>query len=90
MKNDESIPMRPRPMGKGELSTVIASFRAQCEKLGVDIRMNSEVTEDTIKEFNPDAIIVATGSRPMMPPYRASPVASRLKTASSPIPKAAT
>ena len=58
------------PMGKGELSTVIASFRAQCEKLGVDIRMNSEVTEDTIKEFNPDAIIVATGSRPMMPPIK--------------------
>ena len=55
------------PMGKGELATVISSYRAQCEKLGVEIRMNAEVSEETIREFAPEAIIIATGSRPLMP-----------------------
>ncbi|MBR4162875.1 MAG: FAD-dependent oxidoreductase, partial [Solobacterium sp.] len=58
------------PMGKGELSTVISSYRAQCQKLGVKILMNTEVTEETIKEFSPEAIIIATGSKPLMPPIK--------------------
>ncbi len=55
------------PMGKGILSTVISGYRAQCEHLGVSFRMGCAVTEDLIKEVKPDAIIVATGSRPLMP-----------------------
>ena len=54
-------------MGKGILSTVISGYRAQCEKLGVTFRMGCEVTEDIIKETNPDTIVVATGSRPLVP-----------------------
>lgn len=56
------------PMGKGELSTVIASYRKSCQDLGVEIKLNTEVTEEIIKAEAPDAIILATGSRPLTPP----------------------
>lgn len=56
------------PMGKGILSTVISGYRAQCEHLGVTFKLGCEVTEDLIKEVKPDAIVVATGSRPLTPP----------------------
>ena len=55
------------PNGKGELTTVISSLRRSCLDLGVEIYMNTDVTEDFIKKACPDAIIVATGSVPLMP-----------------------
>ena len=55
------------PMGKGELSTVISAYRTQCEKLGVKFVMGTEVNESVIKEAAPDTIVIATGSRPLMP-----------------------
>lgn len=58
------------PNGKGELTTVISSLRHSCLKLGVEICLNTEVTEKTIRENGPDAIIIATGSVPMMPPIK--------------------
>lgn len=58
------------PNGKGELTTVISSLRRSCLDLGVEICMETEVTEDAIKNAGPDAIIVATGSVPLMPPIK--------------------
>lgn len=58
------------PMGKGELSTVISGYRCQCEKLGVQFHMGTEVTEETISEVKPDSIILATGSRPLVLPIK--------------------
>lgn len=58
------------PSGKGELATVVAAYKVQCERLGVDIKMNTEVTEEILKETKPDRIIVATGSRPFNPPIK--------------------
>lgn len=55
------------PMGKGIISTVISSYRAQCENLGVKFRMGTEVTEQLIREEHPDTVILATGSRPLNP-----------------------
>lgn len=55
------------PMGKGVLSTVISSYREQCINLGVTFKMGVEVNEDVINEAHPDAIILATGSKPLVP-----------------------
>ena len=55
------------PNGKGELTTVISSLRHSCLQLGAEIYLDTEVTEDLIREASPDAIIIATGSVPMMP-----------------------
>lgn len=40
----------------------------QVEKAGVDIRMNFTATAENIQEFAPDAVIVAVGAEPILPP----------------------
>jgi len=39
----------------------------QLKMLGVDVHLNSEVTVDTVKQENPDVVVVATGSVPLVP-----------------------
>ncbi len=40
----------------------------QIGKLGVDIRMESEATAEAVLAENPDAVVVATGAVPFLPP----------------------
>ncbi len=42
----------------------------EVKKNKVDIRMNTDVTPEFIKDFGPDAIILATGSKPCIPPLK--------------------
>lgn len=58
------------PIGKGELSTMTSSYRANLEALNVPVHLNTEVTEELIQEVKPDAIIVATGAKPLTPPIK--------------------
>lgn len=55
------------PIGKGELSTLTSSYRANLEALNVPVHLNTEVNEAFIQEVKPDAIILATGAKPFMP-----------------------
>lgn len=55
------------PMGKGELTTFIASLRKSLEDLQVPIVLNTEVTEALLAKVKPDVVIVATGAKPLMP-----------------------
>lgn len=56
------------PPGKGDITNMIRSYIAKCEKAGVQIHMNTEVTEELVKAEAPDAVIVATGSKPLILP----------------------
>lgn len=56
------------PTGKGQLSSAIRAMIVRCEKAGVDIRLNTEADADTLKELQADAIILATGSTPLILP----------------------
>lgn len=58
------------PIGKGELSTTISSYRANLEVLNVPIYLNTSVDERLIQEIQPDAIILATGAKPAVPPIK--------------------
>jgi 2,4-dienoyl-CoA reductase-like NADH-dependent reductase (Old Yellow Enzyme family)/thioredoxin reductase len=49
------------PYGDDELFTCINYQKTQCEKAGVQFHLDTEVTEDLIKEELPDAVILATG-----------------------------
>ena len=40
----------------------------QCKKLGVKIQLNKEVALADVQSFKPDAVIVATGATPLIPP----------------------
>lgn len=56
------------PPGKGDITNMIRNYIVKCEKAGVKIVMNQEVDMDFVKAQNPDAVIVATGSRTLILP----------------------
>lgn len=55
------------PVGKGELATFVSQLRDSLEELNVPIKMQCPVSEDLIAAEKPDAIVVATGAKPLMP-----------------------
>ena len=56
------------PPGKGDITNMIRSYIVRCQKAGVTIKMNQEVTLDLIREEKPDSVIVASGSRTLILP----------------------
>ena len=53
------------PPNKQGFMLAIKYYMAMCKKHGVDIRLNAEVTADTVLSLNPDAVILSTGAIPM-------------------------
>ena len=45
-----------------------AAMAKMCERAGVDIRLNTEVTAEYAKKEAPDAILIAAGAVPFVPP----------------------
>ncbi|MBJ7222151.1 MULTISPECIES: oxidoreductase [unclassified Brenneria] len=58
------------PPGKGELATYTAWAIQELEKLNIDIKCGTELTEDIIRQEKPDTVIIATGGKPAMPPIK--------------------
>jgi len=58
--------------GRAEFSQVIRYLITQLEKLQVEIKLNFEVTPDTITGENPDVVIIATGAVPFILPVPGS------------------
>lgn len=58
------------PMAKGDFSSFIVWQKHMLKKLGVDVQLNIDVTRETLDEMKPDAVILATGSNPAMPPIK--------------------
>lgn len=55
------------PPGKGDLTRPIRYYHHMGEKFGVTYHMNTEVTSDIIENENPDVLILATGSKALLP-----------------------
>ena len=53
---------------RDEFSDIRRYLEIQMEKLGVNVRPNKEITLEMVKSIDPDAVIVATGSRPFILP----------------------
>ena len=53
--------------GREELLEVARYYDHQMKLLDVDIHLNSDVSVETVKAQNPDVVVVATGSKPMVP-----------------------
>ncbi len=56
-----------KPPGRQELWEMVAYFLAELARLGVDIRLNTPVTEALASEIAPDAVLVASGAHPRLP-----------------------
>ncbi len=55
------------PKFKKRLKWLIDWYKVQLKKLDVALHLRTKATPETIEEFNPDAVIVATGSEPLVP-----------------------
>lgn len=58
------------PPGKGDITNMVRSYINKCEKYGVKINLNTEVTPELIKNENPDAVVIATGAKPLVLPIK--------------------
>ncbi|MEG2176760.1 MAG: acetoacetate decarboxylase family protein [Oscillibacter sp.] len=55
------------PPLKERMEWVMDYYRAAFETLGVEVRLNTEATADMVAELKPDAVIVGTGSKSVIP-----------------------
>ncbi len=56
------------PPGKGDITNMVRSYIAKCEEYGVKFVIHTEVTPEMVAKMKPDAVIVATGSNPLVLP----------------------
>jgi 2,4-dienoyl-CoA reductase (NADPH2) len=57
-----------RPPGRSEFHRMIDDYNYWIQKHGINIHLEQEVNLNTVKDFNPDVVFVATGSKPIKPP----------------------
>lgn len=57
------------PPVKQELAPALKWMIREVKKAGVEIRLNTEATVESVLALNPDEIIVATGGKPVMPKF---------------------
>ena len=53
---------------KYEMYQLGLTFARQLEKLGVDVRLNTEATPELLEELAPEALVLAVGISPIIPP----------------------
>lgn len=62
LKSEQAIPF------KYEMYQLTDTFAKQARDAGVTIRLNTCATKETVEAENPDAVIIAVGSEPLIPP----------------------
>ncbi len=62
LKSEQALPFKYEMY---QLSQTYAKF---CREAGVEIRLNTEVTKEYAEKEAPDALIIAVGSAPLVPP----------------------
>lgn len=58
------------PPHKQEIARLIKHYITMCKNTGVDIRTGVEADAAYVLSLEPDYVILATGSKPVMPPFR--------------------
>lgn len=56
-----------KPPLKERMQWIADYYNEEFERLGVDVELNTEATADKIMKYNPDAVILATGSSSIIP-----------------------
>ncbi len=63
-----SLIVASEPEHKEEIRRLLAYFRNQMKKNNIRVHTGVDVDSELIKDMNPDALIIATGARPTIPP----------------------
>ncbi len=58
-----------KPAGRQEIQGITRWLIGQVNKLPIDLRVNTEADEDLILREKPDAVVIATGSKPKKTPF---------------------
>src|SRR3989475_663381 len=66
------ILLAARAPARAEYAGIVRFLASQVEKLGVDVRLGMEATPALVLGEHPDAVVVATGSHPHIPPVPGS------------------
>jgi NAD(H)-dependent 7beta-hydroxy-3-oxo-delta4-cholenoic acid oxidoreductase len=61
--------LAPVPPTKQDISKWLVYLTTQVKKLGVKIEMNKQATPESVLKENPEVVIVATGGKPLIPPF---------------------
>ncbi len=64
LKSEQALPF------KHEMYELSGTYKILCEKAGVEIRTNTTVTKEYVEKEAPDALIIAAGSAPLVPPIK--------------------
>lgn len=64
LKSEQALPF------KREMYELSHTYELFCRQWGVDIRMNTEVTKEYAEKEGADALIIAVGSEPLVPPIK--------------------
>ena len=62
-----TINLAKKPPFKERMGWIADYYNVEFEKLGVELKLDMEATADKIAEMNPDAVLVATGSKSVIP-----------------------
>lgn len=62
LRSEQALPF------KYEMYQLAGTYAHLARKAGVEIRLNTEVTAEYVEREKPDALIIAVGSRPLLPP----------------------
>jgi 2,4-dienoyl-CoA reductase-like NADH-dependent reductase (Old Yellow Enzyme family)/thioredoxin reductase len=54
---------------KEEFADLIRYQQVQLQRSGVEVHLNATVTPETVAAEEPDAVVVATGAQPIVPPF---------------------
>lgn len=66
--------------GRIDFAEVTRYYTTQMKLLNVELHLGTEVTPEMVKEVNPDAVVVATGSLPVEPPFPGSDMVNVVET----------
>lgn len=64
LKSEQALPF------KREMYELSHTYKLLAEQAGVEIRLHTEVTPEYATKENPDALIIAVGSEPLVPPIK--------------------
>lgn len=64
LKSEQALPF------KHEMYELTGTYERLARKAGVEIRLNTEVTKEYAEAMKPDALIIAVGSKPLVPPIK--------------------
>lgn len=59
-----------RTPDKEPLKALVTYYAAQAKKMGIELRLNTEATVDSVIACQPYAIFVGTGATPLVPPFK--------------------